>query len=295
MSHTLAHTLSLGTAVRKLLSSLARHPGVEVMKTLVKEPFDWRMTYTETRRPAFEPLARRIEQLEGRIPQWTDGDLQLLIGAKGPIALLLARNDLATLAGRVTTQLRFDPKGPARGDYLDRADWSALNGLVNEFHSMLSRTRWIAGFPADKLSPGAASSLEEMERIVFFHAAEVMRDLLSRLVSGFTAVLGGLLLVLFGHLFYTFQGRVFWLILDAGAISFAAVAAIFVLQAIERNELLSVLWQSTPGRISLSGKLTWRMGMYVLIAVATLLAAVFPELGGSLFRWLEPTRKLFAL
>jgi hypothetical protein len=295
MSHTLAHTLSLGTAVRKLLASLARHPAIEVMKTLAKEPFDWRMTYAEPRRPAFEPLARHIERVEGLIQHWSSDDLQRLIETQDPQLAQRARERLATMAGEVATRLRFDPKLPAPRVKLNGRDWRELNALVNAFHEILARTRWSSSFSPEGLSPVAASALEEMERIVFFHAAVVLRDLLSRLVSGFTAALGGLLLVLLGHLLYTFQGRVFWLILDATAISFAAGTAIFVLQGLERNDVLSVLWQSAPGRISLSGKLTWRMGIYALIVAATLLATVFPELGGALFKWIEPTRKLFAL
>jgi hypothetical protein len=265
------------------------------MKTLAKEPFDWRMTYKASRRSAFEPLARHIERVEGLLSEWTPGDLELLFGTAGAPRAPQACERLAGMASEVAARLRFDPKVAAPSENLHTRDWRELDALVHELYEILARTRWAGSFPASRLSSAAATALEEMEVIVFFHAAVVLRDLVSRLVSGFTAALGGLLLVLLGHLLYTFQGRVFWLILDALAISFAAATAIFALTSLERSSVLSVLWQSAPGRVPLFGKLSWRMGIYVLIAAATLLAAVFPELGGALFKWIEPTRKLFAL
>jgi hypothetical protein len=50
-----------------------------------------------------------------------------------------------------------------------------------------------------------------------------------------------------------------------------------------------------PGRITLFGKLTWRMAAYIAIAVITLIAAFFPEVAGRVAQWIEPARKLIPL
>ncbi len=176
----------------------------------------------------------------------------------------------------------------------DVHEWRALDTLVGTFHDLLCRTKWLPAFPAASLSKPCRTALDQMEIVVMFHAAIVLRDLLTRLVTGFSAVAGGLLLLLVGHLLYTFQGRVYWLGLDAIAFALTALFAIRRLVALERDTVLSTLWAAAPGKIPLFGKLTWRVGVYLLLALITLLAAFFPELGGQFIKWVEPARKLVA-
>jgi hypothetical protein len=134
-------------------------------------------------------------------------------------------------------------------------------------------------------------TVEQMEYVVFFHGALVLRDLLTRLVSGFTTVLGGLLLLMAAHLLYAFQGRAFWLALDWVAIGISAAAGVWMLLILERDPVLSRLWKTTPGKISAFGGLSWRMLAYLTITLLTLFAVFFPEVGGGLLKWIEPARK----
>ena len=294
MTHTLAHSVNLGRTVLGLLQAVARHPAVKVVKRLAKEPFEWHITYSELHRAHLEPLTRRVERIASAFAQWTAEDAGLVWPGQ------------ASDSGQLKTQMsalvrKMRGEGAAGGEVKkvrrkpNADEWRALDALVGTFDDVLRRTKWLPAFPAESLSKPGRVALEQMEIVVLFHATIVLRDLLTRLVTGFSAVAGGLLLLLAGHLFYTFQGRVYWLGLDAIAFALTALFAISRLVALERDTVLSTLWATTPGKIPLFGKLTWRVGIYILVALITLLAAFFPELGGQFVKWVEPARKLVTL
>jgi hypothetical protein len=294
MCHTLAHSVSLGRIVLSLLQAVGRHPAVRVVKRLAAEPFEWRITYTEPHRPDLEPFVRRVERIRGALAEWCDQDTEIVLpGGAGGL------DQLRTRMSEFVEQMRFeapagDPNKMAQR-LPDASDWGAIDELVGTFYRYLCRTKWLSSFPQASLSKSCRAALDQMEIVVVFHAAIILRDLLTRLVTGFSAVAGGLLLLLAGHLLYTFQGRVYWLGLDALAVALTALFAIRRLVALERDPVLSTLWATTPGKIPLFGKLTWRVGIYLLLALITLLAAFFPELGGQLAKWIEPARQLVPL
>ena len=277
MGHTLAHSVTLGTSVIRLLRSVAHHPAAEVIKTVAKEPFPWHITTRDPLRSDFEPLARRVERL------------------------LKSRSDEPDLLTPLEKDMSAVVEGLCRAnvtpeeDRMTASDWRSLDTLVGKFCTILDRTRWSPGYVASAGSDALREALDQMEVVVVFHGAIVLRDLLTRLVSGFATVVGGFILLLAAHLLYTFQGRLYWLSLDAVAIALTATFAIRQLIVLERNAVLSDLWGTQPGKVSFFGKLTWRMVGYTVIAVLTLLAVFFPEIGGRLAQWIEPARKLVLL
>jgi len=64
-----------------------------------------------------------------------------------------------------------------------------------------------------------------------------------------------------------------------------------VLLSLERDPVLSDLWRTAPGKVSIVGGLTGRMAAYVAILLLTAFAALFPELGGRLLDWITPAEK----
>jgi hypothetical protein len=60
----------------------------------------------------------------------------------------------------------------------------------------------------------------------------------------------------------------------------------------ERNELLSRLGSSGPGRLNLSVPFVGQLLMYVALPAAVVIASVFPEVSELLFSWLEPLARL---
>jgi hypothetical protein len=147
-------------------------------------------------------------------------------------------------------------------------------------------TRWRVEFDAAAHTALAQRALADMEHAVSFHAALVLRDVVTRLVSGFTIVFGALLLLLVGHLLYSFQGRVYWLLLDAAAIVITAALGLRIFIALERDTVMSYIWKTDPGKISLFGGLTWRIAAYVAVSLGALFVVLFPELAGRSSSWL---------
>jgi hypothetical protein len=60
----------------------------------------------------------------------------------------------------------------------------------------------------------------------------------------------------------------------------------------ERNEVLSRLGSSGPGRLNLSVPFVGQLLMYVALPAAVVIASVFPEVSELLFSWLEPLARL---
>lgn len=287
LGHTLAHTLHLGNTLLGTLRALARHPAAALFETLGKEAFPWRLSFSEARVPEFEPLIRRVQLAAAGARRWTGEDEQRLAALQVP-----AREAWLAQADDLVRSMKFDRDDPATAGTVRLPDWQRLDALTRQFKNVLRVTRWRAGFELRELSPALADSTSHMEYVVLFHAAVILRDLLTRLLSGFTAVLGGLALLLGAHLFYTFQGRAFWLTLDWVAIALAALAGVRILVRLERDHVLSRLWGTTPGRISAFGGLSWRMVLYLFVTLVALFGAFFPEVAGDALKWLEPARKL---
>jgi hypothetical protein len=287
MLHALAHAMHLGGAIVNLLKSIARHPASAVFRVLGKEPVAWRISYRESPRPDLEPLRGHIVRLDAALEMWGAAEDRLLPRLRRPKASLQSRcrSALSSLGGRA---------GRVVDSPLELGDWRALNRLTRMLNRVLQLTLWVPDADRRPTSASLMRALGEMEYIVVFYAALVLRDLLMRLVSGFTMVIGGILLLITAHLLYTFEGRVFWLSFDAAAVALSAAFAVRLLLILERDGILSDLWGTSPGKISLFGGLTWRMLSYGVISLATLFAVLFPELGGQLLNWVAPARAVLS-
>ena len=51
---------------------------------------------------------------------------------------------------------------------------------------------------------------------------------------------------------------------------------------------------TTPGRIDFTWDFVRQVATYGLLPLIAIIASLFPEVGGSLFGWVEPLRKLVA-
>jgi hypothetical protein len=285
--HTLAHTLHLGNAILGTLRALGRHPAVGAFKTIGEDNFYWHMTFREVTVAELEPLVRRVERSVAGGQAWTSEDEGQLAEVEPPGA-----RQWRAHAQSVLKSLQFEPMKDDTAELLRTSDWNHLHILTSDFNSILNRTRWRADFDSRGCSTEFLQTLEHMEYVVMFHGAVVLRHLLTRLVSGFTAILGGLLMMMLGHLLYTFQGRAFWLMLDWVTIGVTGLVGIRVLAGLDRDYVLSRLWKTTPGQLSVFGGLSWRMLAYLAIAIVAVFAAFFPEIWGGAGKWLDPIRKL---
>jgi len=63
----------------------------------------------------------------------------------------------------------------------------------------------------------------------------------------------------------------------------------------ERDAVLSRLRTTTAGRVNINWDFLRRIAVYGVVPLLVVLSSLFPEIGGTLFGWLEPLRKLSTL
>jgi hypothetical protein len=120
----------------------------------------------------------------------------------------------------------------------------------------------------------------------------VLRDIVARTVTCLFAAMLCLTLLIAAHLLYSFNGRNMSLTIDMLAVATTAVVSVWILVDMERNHILSRLRTTTPGRVDINWDFIKRIAVYGVLPLLVVIASLFPELGGTLFGWLEPLRKL---
>ncbi len=167
---------------------------------------------------------------------------------------------------------------------------SAVTGS-NQLAAGLWRGYWSEGRRPGTLTP-ADEYFRSAERFVSLMAALVLRAVVARVVRGLSLalLLGGVLFL--GHLLYTFPGRQFWLMVDLVGLSAVAAVGVYLLVALERDEILSGLWSTKPGKVGLGSGLVLRIVAYAALPLLTVFASQFPEAAGGLTSWLEPVRQM---
>jgi hypothetical protein len=137
-----------------------------------------------------------------------------------------------------------------------------------------------------------AGLIKHCEEFVALQFAFVLRDVVARTVSAlFTAMLC-LTFLTAAHLLYSFNPRSSLLTLDLLAVAAVSLTSIWILVSMEREPVLSRLRNTTPGKLDLNWAFLQRVAVYGVLPLLAVIASLFPEIGSSLFGWLEPLRKL---
>src|SRR5262249_21971826 len=130
------------------------------------------------------------------------------------------------------------------------------------------------------------------EKLVALQMAFVLRDIVARTVTSLFAAMVCLTFLTAAHLLYVFSGRTSLLTVDMLAIAVAAIVSVWILVDMERDHVLSRLRETTPGHLDLNWDFIKRVAVYGVLPLLAVIASLFPEVGGTLFGWLEPLRKL---
>jgi hypothetical protein len=144
-------------------------------------------------------------------------------------------------------------------------------------------------------SPEQDAWIAHGERFVALQMAFFVRDIVARTITCLFAAMLCLTFLATSHLLYVFNGRVALLTIDVFAIAAAALASVWILVDMERDHVLSRVRSTVPGRVSLNWDFMRRIVIYGVLPLLVIVSALFPEVGGSLFGWLEPLRKLSTL
>jgi hypothetical protein len=273
-----------------------------VVLTLIQGLYLWTLMRRILRCPANHPIARAFERLalvrsaspaSPRHPHLESlgpvvARAQLLASTSGDVGDLSIeeRSAFRELGERIEIDFSTEI------DLKRELDWSrnrTWRGIL-EFSTRLFRLldRWWKGTAGKPEGSAAAKWYLGAEEFVAFEIDLVIQEYMSRItrVLGFLVV--AQLMLLGSHIFFPFKERHLQIGLDFFYMSVVIVAALIVLLQIDKNEVLSRVASTTPGRIDLKRELVLKLFFYVVIPLLGLFAAYFPEVGGSLMSWLEP-------
>jgi hypothetical protein len=162
---------------------------------------------------------------------------------------------------------------------------TALAESTREGHvDTLRHQRWGAGSPT--------AWFARCEQLVALQIAFVLRDIVARTITCLFAAMVCLTSLTAAHLLYVFNGRASLLTVDMLAVAATALSAVWILVDMERDHVLSRLRTTTPGRVDINWEFFKRIAVYGVLPLLAVIAALFPEVGGTVFGWLEPLRKL---
>lgn len=322
LSIELGQAAWLGSRLKDALEYLRGHDLEPTIAALGKEPVDWGMSLEPRHGSTKRLLAERLTGLQRQLRSFQDELKEAVAPVPVPVPdperrqgvsasvkadpweralarrLEIRSGDVHQMSGRLLDSLPLSNERPAGFSephaLLRTPLWTKTLDVAAILVPPLENRFWRARRPIEANSqPGRF--IHDAQLMVAWVTAVVLRTLVVRVVRGLSiaAVIGATLLV--GHLFYTFPGRRFWLLLDFVALLFVAVVSVRQLLALERDHMLSRLWSSTPGQVGLSSGLLWRAMASATLPLLTLLAVMFPEVGGSFVTWLEPLRQFMPM
>jgi hypothetical protein len=272
----------------------------------------WDLSITQPRLSELMPIAERAERiryglvalayprLDSALPFRRERralNAAALNGATSQVLLVRAEdvNELSdTFQDRPAIELlREEVVNQKSAPLLASKSWRALWQIADRLVVLLEDVHWRRCRLTNRSTP-VDSWFAQCEEFVAVQYAFVVRDVLGRITSSLFASMLVLTLLTAAHLFYLFQGRASLLTVDLVAIIVMGLVAIHVVVAMERDVIISKLRSTTPGRIDFNWSFVRQVATYGFLPLIAVVASLFPEVGGSLFGWLDPLRKLVA-
>jgi hypothetical protein len=274
MLHALFDTTYFGNGLLRTLEGLGRRRLGRQFKRLAGASTGWRPSFRDVHLMDLAPFSERLDRIHANLASTANPDF---IRVRGKVARLLRRLRIA------------DKVNPSAS--VSASLWAQVAGTCETLRDVMNNSGWTSAAARKSLPQEERRALADIEFVLLYFNALIVRDLVTKLLSGFSAVIGGLLLLMLAHLLYMFQGRAFWLAVDWAAIAVTTLLAMATLIRLERDRVLSELWGTTPGKFALFGGISLRLIAYGLITLLTMFAVFFPEVGGGLLEWLQPVQR----
>jgi hypothetical protein len=315
----LAQGLRIWSTARAHLKWLALSPIEGAFKSIAHQ-VPWDLSLAPPRLMELMPVARRADAIIGQQPSLAERDhatstvtlLEREIGQQQHAAFIQSTTwmHLWCVSDAIVEMLRtnaWPPDVPAR--VASAAATPAGLPVVLSVSSLPDSYLAEGTFPAavkmaalieasptvhagDSTKDERAGLIKHCEEFVALQFAFVLRDVVARTVSAlFTAMLC-LTFLTAAHLLYSFNPRSSLLTLDLLAVAAVSLTSIWILVSMEREPVLSRLRNTTPGKLDLNWAFLQRVAVYGVLPLLAVIASLFPEIGSSLFGWLEPLRKL---
>jgi hypothetical protein len=274
MLHALFDATYFGNGLLRTLEGLGRRRLGRQFKRLAGASTGWRPSFRDVHLMDLAPFSERLDRIHANLASTAKPDF---IRVRGKVARLLRRLRIA------------DKVNPSAS--VSASLWAQVANTCETLRDVLSKPGMMPAGARKALPQEERRALADIEFVLLYFNALIVRDLVTKLLSGFSAVIGGLLLLMLAHLLYMFQGRAFWLAVDWAALAVTTLLAMATLIRLERDRVLSELWGTTPGKFALFGGISLRLIAYVLITLLTMFAVFFPEVGGGLLEWLQPVQR----
>jgi hypothetical protein len=260
----------------------------------------WRRLRAALGRMAHEPFVPALRAVRSRHIAWNVSLFAARVGDLRPVLRLVQRlgqpevNDSAAREIAVTyaEEVANRPKLPLASSRTWDASWSLVDAIVPALRAGIWSPRGAAAAAAVAGQPVTRPKVEDVELLVALHVAFILRDMVSRVVSTMTNALASLGLLTLGHLMYMFQGRSVFLVVDMLFLLVAACVALWLLVAVERDFVLSILRDTRPGRVEFNAGFIKALAAYVVLPLVAALGAVFPEIGIHFTSVLDPLRRI---
>jgi hypothetical protein len=154
-----------------------------------------------------------------------------------------------------------------------------------------------ADIPTAALFMGATSPevylwMRMAEDFVAMRVATFIHHVLFQLRNLLVFALVGSLLLALAAAAYPLQPARFVTIFAWLLVFLVIAGSLYSIVLMERNEILSRLARSTPGRIDFNFALVGHLFVYVVLPSTAVLANIFPEVSDLLFAWLQPLERL---
>jgi hypothetical protein len=147
----------------------------------------------------------------------------------------------------------------------------------------------------NSLNPVSAANpvpTNQDEELVAMSMALIIRDALARLVYNVAFVVVAIILLFCAHQLFPFTPNHQLQLVDWLYVGASFTVLVVVLVQIKRNDVISRMSSATPGeRTMWDTEFVVKMVLFGLVPLLTLFAAQFPDLGGTLLRWLTPIQK----
>jgi hypothetical protein len=129
------------------------------------------------------------------------------------------------------------------------------------------------------------------EDFVAMRSATFISHVLYHLRELMTAALVGALLLVAALAAYPFHPPRFIDVCSLLVVASVAIGGLVVIVRLERNEILSRLAGTPPGRVSFNFNFVSELLVYVVVPVLALVATLVPEVSDQLGAWLDPLRR----
>jgi hypothetical protein len=189
--------------------------------------------------------------------------------------------------------LNADAQGDWRVSLRKRSDSQCALARLTQMVARLLEPSWRpagANPPLVEESPEIKSVFELGEEFLVGRAVVFISYVLPSLRNLGAFVLSGLLLMLFSVIAYPFQPRGQFLLFNWVVILCFVGAALVILLQLERDVVLSLLNNTTPGQVTVTRQFVFRIFMYVLLPVLALLSAHFPSTAGQIASLIDAVR-----